>query len=166
MIWPQEVTLVSWTQPSGPLCLGQCLICYLLALDKSLQHNWRFRAHFTRARAKLEVKRRMQRPRPMSHEHILRSPTCCPLMGSIFQVLVHRFCPFYWLLTRWAFSLLTPKSEQQYTYSHLTWPYLKLISLFHYTIVSEREVVYIFFFGSLSSVKSVKPLASASSSNL
>ena len=24
MIWPQEVTLVRWTQPSGPLCLWQC----------------------------------------------------------------------------------------------------------------------------------------------
>ena len=23
--WPQEVTLVRWTQPSGPLCLWQCL---------------------------------------------------------------------------------------------------------------------------------------------
>ena len=25
VIWPQEVTLVRWTQPSGPLCLWQCL---------------------------------------------------------------------------------------------------------------------------------------------
>ena len=24
MIWPQEVTLIRWTQPSGPLCLWQC----------------------------------------------------------------------------------------------------------------------------------------------
>ena len=24
VIWPQEVTLVRWTQPSGPLCLWQC----------------------------------------------------------------------------------------------------------------------------------------------
>ena len=23
-VWPQEVTLVRWTQPSGPLCLWQC----------------------------------------------------------------------------------------------------------------------------------------------
>ena len=25
VIWPQEVILVRWTQPSGPLCLWQCL---------------------------------------------------------------------------------------------------------------------------------------------
>ena len=25
LIWPQEVTLARWTQPSGPLCLWQCL---------------------------------------------------------------------------------------------------------------------------------------------
>ena len=25
MIWPLEVTLIRWTQPSGPLCLWQCL---------------------------------------------------------------------------------------------------------------------------------------------
>ena len=25
VIWPQEVTLVKWTQSSGPLCLWQCL---------------------------------------------------------------------------------------------------------------------------------------------
>ena len=25
VIWPQEVTLARWTQPSGPLCLWQCL---------------------------------------------------------------------------------------------------------------------------------------------
>ena len=24
VIWPKQVTLVSWTQPSGPLCLWQC----------------------------------------------------------------------------------------------------------------------------------------------
>ena len=24
VIWPQEVTLIRWTQPSGPLCLWQC----------------------------------------------------------------------------------------------------------------------------------------------
>ena len=24
VIWPQEITLVRWTQPSGPLCLWQC----------------------------------------------------------------------------------------------------------------------------------------------
>ena len=26
VIWPQDVTLVRWTQSSGPLCLWQCLI--------------------------------------------------------------------------------------------------------------------------------------------
>ena len=26
VIWPQEVTLVRWTQPSGPLCLRQCFV--------------------------------------------------------------------------------------------------------------------------------------------
>ena len=26
-LWPQEVTLARWTQPSGPLCLWQCLDC-------------------------------------------------------------------------------------------------------------------------------------------
>ena len=25
VIWPKEVTLARWTQPSGPLCLWQCL---------------------------------------------------------------------------------------------------------------------------------------------
>ena len=27
VLWPQEVTLVSRTQPSGPLCLWQCFSC-------------------------------------------------------------------------------------------------------------------------------------------
>ena len=26
LLWPQEVTLAKWTQPSGPLCLWQCFI--------------------------------------------------------------------------------------------------------------------------------------------
>ena len=30
VIWPQEVTLVRWTQPSGPLCLWQC---FFIGLD-------------------------------------------------------------------------------------------------------------------------------------
>ena len=29
VIWPQEVTLARWTQPSGPLCLWQCLLLRL-----------------------------------------------------------------------------------------------------------------------------------------
>ena len=32
MIWPKQVTLVSWTQPSGLLCLWQCLNVYFLNL--------------------------------------------------------------------------------------------------------------------------------------
>ena len=32
LIWPQEVTLARWTQPSGPLCLWQCLSYFLLFL--------------------------------------------------------------------------------------------------------------------------------------
>ena len=28
MTWPQELILVRWTQPSGPLCLWLCLIAY------------------------------------------------------------------------------------------------------------------------------------------
>ena len=32
VIWPQEVTLIRWTRPSGPLCLWQCSICSLLPL--------------------------------------------------------------------------------------------------------------------------------------
>ena len=32
VIWPQEVTLIIWTRPSGPLCLWQCSICSLLPL--------------------------------------------------------------------------------------------------------------------------------------
>ena len=34
VIWPQEVTLVRRTQPSGPLCLWQCL-CYWCVAGKS-----------------------------------------------------------------------------------------------------------------------------------
>ena len=30
VIWPQEVTLVRWTQSSGPLCLWQCLVNSIL----------------------------------------------------------------------------------------------------------------------------------------
>ena len=26
VIWPQEVTLIRWTQPSGPLCFWQCFL--------------------------------------------------------------------------------------------------------------------------------------------
>ena len=29
VIWPQEVTLARWTQPSGPLCLWQCFYLFL-----------------------------------------------------------------------------------------------------------------------------------------
>ena len=35
MIWSQEVTLVRWTQPSGPLCLWQCFF-----YRASLGGNW------------------------------------------------------------------------------------------------------------------------------
>ena len=28
LIWLQEVTLARWTQPSGPLCLWQCLLLF------------------------------------------------------------------------------------------------------------------------------------------
>ena len=33
VIWPQEVTLAGWTQPSGPLCLWQSLTLYILRLE-------------------------------------------------------------------------------------------------------------------------------------
>ena len=33
VIWPKEVTLVRWTQPSGPLCLWQCLHTFLFYLS-------------------------------------------------------------------------------------------------------------------------------------
>ena len=33
MIWPKEVTLVSRTQPSGPLCLWQCLNLKIVSRD-------------------------------------------------------------------------------------------------------------------------------------
>ena len=36
VIWPQEVTLARWTQPSGPLCLWQCLI---IAIDIAVLHQ-------------------------------------------------------------------------------------------------------------------------------
>ena len=32
VIWPKQVTLVSWTQPSGPLCLWQCFISRPISL--------------------------------------------------------------------------------------------------------------------------------------
>ena len=32
--WPQEVTLAKWTQPSGPLCLWQCLKSWWLIHSK------------------------------------------------------------------------------------------------------------------------------------
>ena len=37
VIWPQKVTLARWTQPSGPLCLWQCLpwlLPFLAAFDE------------------------------------------------------------------------------------------------------------------------------------
>jgi len=37
VIWPKEVTLVSRTQPSGPLCLWQCLILCI-----SIRNNWHY----------------------------------------------------------------------------------------------------------------------------
>ena len=61
-IWPQEVTLARWTQPSGPLCLWQCLynggICRLTSLGGTktnhfsmikwlTKHNIRTHVYFT-----------------------------------------------------------------------------------------------------------------------
>ena len=43
MIWTQEVTLIRWTQPSGPLCLWQCLksltveLCFYSHLFEDVQ---------------------------------------------------------------------------------------------------------------------------------
>ena len=37
-LWPKEVTLVSRTQPSGPLCLWQCLYLYLHLLKSVLRN--------------------------------------------------------------------------------------------------------------------------------
>ena len=39
VIWPQEVTLARWTQPSGPLCLWQCF--QLSLLIRSFGSIWR-----------------------------------------------------------------------------------------------------------------------------
>ena len=41
VIWPQEVTLAIWTQPSGPLCLWQCFL--ILATCSS----YSAKVHFT-----------------------------------------------------------------------------------------------------------------------
>ena len=40
VIWPQEVTLLRWTQPSGPLCLWQCLI--LMPIRCIITEYWSF----------------------------------------------------------------------------------------------------------------------------
>ena len=40
LIWPQEVTLARWTQPSGPLCLWQCLDIKLVRLTKRQKTKW------------------------------------------------------------------------------------------------------------------------------
>ena len=40
VIWPQEVTLARWTQPSGPLCLWQCLMTNVARLDAAMQITW------------------------------------------------------------------------------------------------------------------------------
>ena len=39
LIWPQEITLARWTQPSGPLCLWQCSSLYA---SRTLQSCHRF----------------------------------------------------------------------------------------------------------------------------
>ena len=36
LIWPQDVTLVRWTQSSGPLCLWQCLVKKSLLISEFL----------------------------------------------------------------------------------------------------------------------------------
>ena len=54
MIWAKEITLVSTTQPSGPLCLWQWLLLlslllmmrYFLILCLSQFSSWQFRAQF------------------------------------------------------------------------------------------------------------------------
>ena len=49
LIWPQDVTLVRWTQSSGPLCLWQCLVfivwsfcrsCSILENSSVYWKNW------------------------------------------------------------------------------------------------------------------------------
>ena len=44
VIWPQVVTLIRWTQPSGPLCLWQCLhqcsIPYFLYMKEVCCWRW------------------------------------------------------------------------------------------------------------------------------
>ena len=45
VIWPQEVTLVRWTQLSGPLCLWQCLI--LSIVNRCYRHSPVTKAHLT-----------------------------------------------------------------------------------------------------------------------
>ena len=41
MIWPQDVTLVRWTQSSGPLCLWQCLgLCVGIWIEQCLPGIW------------------------------------------------------------------------------------------------------------------------------
>ena len=45
VIWPQEVTLARWTQPSGPLRLWQCFLTKPLAyFERSHESEW-LRSH-------------------------------------------------------------------------------------------------------------------------
>ena len=49
VIWPKEVTLVSRTQPSGPLCLWQCLKCKIRFIYGSVsagREKWPFNVLF------------------------------------------------------------------------------------------------------------------------
>ena len=41
VIWPKEVTLVRWTQPSGPLCLWQCFLQYTFFFWSWGESEWR-----------------------------------------------------------------------------------------------------------------------------
>ena len=48
VIWPQEVTLAIWTQPSGPLCLWQCLVLRIGmdgAVKKRVPHHFNLLHH-------------------------------------------------------------------------------------------------------------------------
>ena len=103
VIWPQEVTLARWTQPSGPLCLWQCFHWGAVLFSDSIEllafHLKLFRiswwSHYFAANWPDRLDGAESASRRVSHHRLLHGSVCFSEVISDWRNLIVT-CTRYW----------------------------------------------------------------------